>query len=78
MKISVRRMLRKFPHCKDNHVWTDWSPEPYGDGLIKFCKKCSKTMNIEQFMKTKRETPMVVKKETEKREINEHIDLFNI
>ena len=35
-------------------------------------------MNIEQFMKTKRETPIVVKKETEQREINEHIDLFNI
>ena len=35
-------------------------------------------MNIEQFMKTKRETPIGVKKETEQREINEHIDLFNI
>lgn len=45
---------------------------------MKFCKKCPKTMNIKQFKKLKKKTPIGVKKETEQREINEHIDLFNI
>jgi hypothetical protein len=78
MLSSKRRLLRKFPHCKENHEWTDWSPEPYGDGLMKFCRKCPKTMNVKQFKKLKKRTPIGVKKEPGQREINEHIDLFNI
>jgi hypothetical protein len=77
VRIAKRRLLRNVPFCKSAHEWSDWCPEPYGDDPIRFCKKCSKTMTRKQFARSKK-TPMGVKKDIEKLDTNEHIDLFNI